>query len=77
MMVKEGVVVSDRSSQSSRSSSSTSSKSQSEDDYELPCEGDLLVVRRMLGQNQKHFFMKVKGKIFFKQDALLITNYVH
>jgi len=41
MMVKGEVVVSEHSSQSSRSSSPTSSRSQSEEDYELPCEGDL------------------------------------
>jgi len=55
MMVKGGVVVSDHSSQALRSSSPTSSRSQSEDEYELPCEGDLLVVRRMLGHIQKPF----------------------
>jgi len=50
-----GVVVSEHSYQSSRSSSPTSSKRQSEEEYELPCEGDLLVVRHMLGQLQKPF----------------------
>ena len=42
--------MSGHSSQSSMSSSPTSSKSQTEDEYEFPCEGDLLVIRRMLGQ---------------------------
>jgi len=31
----------------------------------------------MLGETQKPFLMKAKGKIFFIQDALLMTNYVH
>jgi len=48
MIVKEGVVMSDYSSQRSRSSNH--SISPSEEDSESPCEGDLLVVRRMLGQ---------------------------
>jgi len=55
MMVKGEVVVSEHSSQSSRTSSLTSSRSQSEEDHKLPCESDLLVVRRMLGQTQKPF----------------------
>jgi len=76
-MEKGEVVVSEHSSQSSRSSSHASLRSQSEEDHELPCEGDLLVVRRMLGKTQKNLLMKVKGKIFFIQDNLLITNYVH
>ena len=75
MMVKRGVVVSDHSSQASRSRSPTSSRSQSEDAYELPCERDLLVVRRMLGHIQ-NLLMRVKGKIFFIHGALLMTNYV-
>jgi len=68
--------VSDYSSQSSRSSSPTSSKSQSGDEYELPCEGDLLLVRCMLEQTQKPFDESQRENIFI-QDALLITNYVH
>jgi len=64
MMVKGGVVVSEYSSQSLRSSSLTSSRSQSEEDYELPCEGDLLVVRRMLGQTQKPFDESQRENIF-------------
>ena len=54
-MVKGGVVVSEHSSQSLRSSSPTSSRSQSEEDYKLPNEGDLLVLRHMLWQTQKPF----------------------
>ena len=53
MMVKGGFVMSDHSSQSSKSP--TSSKSQSEEECELPCEEDLLVIRCMLGQIQKPF----------------------
>jgi len=55
MMVKGRVVVSEHSSQFSRSSSLTSSKSQSGEEYEMPCEGDLLVVRCMVGQLQNLF----------------------
>ena len=54
----------DHSSQSSRSSSPTSSRSQSEGNYELPCEGDLLVVMRMLGQVQKPFDESQRENIF-------------
>jgi len=64
MIVKGRVVVSDHSSQSSRSSSPTSSRSQSEEDYEMSCEGDLLVVRRMLGQLQKPFDESQRENIF-------------
>ena len=55
MMVKKGIVVSDHSSQSSRASSPSFSKTPSEDECEIPCQGDLLVVRRMLRQLQKPF----------------------
>jgi len=55
MMVKGGIVVSDHSSQSSRASSPSSSKTLSENECEIPCEGNLLVVRRMLGTIQKPF----------------------
>jgi len=64
MMVKWVVFVSDHSSQSSRSRSPTSSRSQSEENYELPCEGDLLVVRRMLGITQKPFDESQRENIF-------------
>ena len=56
--------MSDHSSQSSRSCSSTSSKIQSEDEYELPCKGDLLVVRCKFGQVQKPFDESQRGNIF-------------
>jgi len=55
MMVKGGIVVSDHSYQSSRSTSPIPSKTPSEDECEIPCEGDLLLVRRMLGTTQQTF----------------------
>ena len=48
-MVKEGQVVSEHSDNSSRSNSPSPSKTPSENECEIPCEGDLLMVRRMLG----------------------------
>jgi len=62
MIVKEGVVMSDHSSQRSRSP--TSSRNQSEEEYEMPCEGDLLVVKCMLGQVQKPFDERQRENIF-------------
>jgi len=56
--------VSDHGSQSSRSSSPTSLRSESEENYELPCEGNLLVVRRMLRQTQKTFDESQRKNIF-------------
>jgi len=53
MMVKEGVVMSDHNSKRSRSPNH--SRSPSEQESESPCEGDLLVVRRMLGHVSKPF----------------------
>ena len=47
-MVRERVVMSDHNSQRSKSPASTNS--QSEEECELPCEEDLLVIRCMLGQ---------------------------
>ena len=61
-MVKEGVVMSDHISQRSRSP--TSSRSLSEEEIEIPCEGDLLVVRRMLGQVLKPFDESQRENIF-------------
>ena len=58
MVLNGTVVMSDHSSQSSRSSSPTSSNSPSEDECEISCEGDLLVVRRMLGQVYKKIVSK-------------------
>ena len=61
-MVKEGVVMSDHSSQRSRSP--TPSRSPSEEESEVPCKGDLLVVRRMLGQVLKPFDESQRENIF-------------
>ena len=62
--------MSDHSSQ--RSKSPTSSKSQSEKECELPCEGDLLVIRCMLGQIQKPFDESQRENIF--HTRCLINN---
>ena len=62
--------MSDHSSQ--RSKSPTSSKSQSEEECELPCEGDLLVIRCMLGQIQKPFDERQRENIF--HTRCLINN---
>jgi len=61
-MVHEGVVVSDHSSQHSKSHNT--SRSSSENESEIPCEGDLLVVRRMLGQVLKPFDESQRENIF-------------
>jgi len=61
-MVHEGVVLSDHSSQRSRSPNP--SRSSNEEESESPCEGDLLVVRRMLGQVLKPFDESQKEHIF-------------
>ena len=62
MMVKVGVVMSDHSSQRSRSP--TSSRSLSEEESEIPCIGDLLVVRHMLGQVLNPFDESQRENIF-------------
>ena len=49
IMVKGGQVVSEYSDQSSRSNSSPLSKTPSDNECEIPFEGDILVIRRMLG----------------------------
>ena len=61
-MVHEGVVLSDHSSQRSRFPNS--SRSPSEEESESPCEGDLSVVRRMLGQVLKPFNESQRENIF-------------
>ena len=53
MMMHDGIVLSDHNSQ--RSKSPNTSRSASENESEIPCEGDLLVVRRMLSQVLKPF----------------------
>ena len=62
MMVRGGGVMSDYSSQRSRFP--TSYKRQSKEESEIPCEGDLLVVRRMLGQILKPFDESQRENIF-------------
>ena len=54
--------MSDHSSQRFRSP--TSSRSPTEEESEIPCEGDLLVVRRMLGQVLKPFDENQRENIF-------------
>jgi len=49
MMVKGDQVVSEHSDKSSRSNSPSPSKTLSENECKIPCEGDLLMIRRMLG----------------------------
>ena len=49
---------------SQRSRSPTPSRSPSEEESEIPCEGDLLVVRRMLGQVLKPFDESQRENIF-------------
>ena len=63
-MVKRGIVESDHSSQSSRASSPSFSKTLCEDECEIPCQGDLLVVRRMLRKHQKPFDESQRENIF-------------
>ena len=63
MMMHDGVVLSDHSSQ--RSKSPNTSRCSSENESEIPCEGDLLVVRRMLGQVLKPFDESQRENIFY------------
>jgi len=69
-MVHEGVVLSDHSSQRYRSPNP--SRSPSEEESESPCEGDLLVVRQMLGQVLKPFDESQRENIF--HTRCLINN---
>jgi len=70
MMVKGGwgQVVSDHSGQSFRSNSSSPSKTPSECECEIPCKGDLLVIRRMLGTIPKP--LDDVGLLFIGEGAL-------
>ena len=72
MLVKGGIVVSDHSDQSSRSNSSSPSKSPSENECEIPCEGDLLVISRMLGTIPKSLNDTQRENIF--HTCCLINN---
>jgi len=60
--------MSDHSSQRSRYP--TYSRSQSEEEYEFPCEGEFLVVRCMLGQVQKPFDESQRENIFHTRCLL-------
>jgi len=62
MMVHEGVVLSDHTSQRSRTPNT--SRSPSEEESKSPCESDLLVVRQMLGQVLKPFDESQRENIF-------------
>jgi len=70
MFIHDGVVVSENDSETSRHSSP--SRSPSENESESPLEGDLLVVRRMLGQVLKHFDESQRENIF--HTRYLINN---
>jgi len=72
-MVKGGgVVISDHSSQ--RSKSPTSSKSKSEEECEFPCEGDLLMIRRRLGQSQRENIFHTRCLINNKLCSLIMDG---
>jgi len=70
MFIHDGVVVSEHDSETSRHSSP--SRSPSENESESPLEGDLLVVRRMLGQVLKTFDESQRENIF--HTRCLISN---
>jgi len=73
MMVKGEQVVSEHSDQSSRSNSpSPSKKNPSDNECEIPCEGDLLVIRRMLGTIPKPLDDTQRKNIF--HTRCLINN---
>jgi len=73
-MVKGGQVVSEHSDTSSRSNSPSPSKTPSDNICEIPCEGELLVIRRMLGTIPKP--LTTKEKIFSTPAVLSTTSYV-
>jgi len=62
---------------SQRSKSPTSTKSQSEEEYEIPCEGDLLVVRRMLGLVLKPFDESQRENIFTLGASLMTVVFLN
>jgi len=72
MMVKGGQVVSEHSDNSSRSNSPSPSKTPSDNEYEIPCEGNLLVIRRMLGTIPKPLDDTQRENIF--HTRCLINN---
>ena len=70
MFIHDGVVISEHDSDSSRHS--TPPRSPSEYECEIPCEGDLLMIRRMLGTIPKPLDDTQKENIF--HTRCLITN---
>ena len=72
MMVKGDQVVSEHSDNSSRSNSPSPSKSLSEYECEIPCEGDLLMIRRTLGTILKPLDDTQRENIF--HTRCLISN---
>ena len=70
MFIHDGVVVSEHDSENSRHSSP--SKFPSEIESESPCEGDLLMIRRMLGIIPKSLDNTQRENIF--HTRCLITN---
>jgi len=71
-MVKGGHVVSEHRDTSSRSNSPSPSKSHSDNEYEIPCEGDLLVLRPMLGTIPKPLDDTQRENVF--HTCCLINN---
>jgi len=71
-MVKGGQVVSEHSDQSSRSNSPSPSKTPNENECEIPCVGDLLVIRLMLGTIPKPLDDTQRENIF--HTRCLINN---
>jgi len=72
MMVKGDQVVSEHSDDSSRSNSPSPSKALSEYECDIPCEGDLMMIRRMLGKIPKLFYDTQRENIF--HTRCIITN---
>jgi len=72
MLVKGGQVVSEHSDNSSKSNSPSPSKTLSEYECKIPCEGDLLMIRRMLGTIPKPLDDTQRENIF--HTRCLITN---
>ena len=68
MMVKGGQVVSEHSDQSSRSNSPSPSKTPNENECEIPCVGDLLVIRLMLGTIPKPLDDTQRENIFHRSE---------
>ena len=73
MMVRGGgQVISEHSDKSSRSNSPSPSKTLSDNDCEIPCESDLLMIRRMLGTIPKPLDDTQRENIF--HTRCLINN---